>query len=82
MVGYPVRPRSNHSRPAGLDGRHHGQSSARGHRADDLGGAAVAVRQGSRPKRHVIHLHHRDRIRRAGRDDDLDLLQVVWTKIF
>ena len=77
MVGYPVRPRSNHSRPAGLDGRHHGQSSARGHCADDLGGAAVAVRQGSRPKRHVIHLHHRNWIRCPISDDDVDLLQVI-----
>ena len=82
MVGYLVHPRCHHPRPSGLDGGHHGQSSARGYRADDLGGAAVAVRQSRCAKGHAIHFHHRNWIRGAGSDDDSDLLQVVWTKIF
>ena len=79
MVGYLVHPRCHYPRSAGIDGGHHGQSSARGHRSDGLGWTIVAVRQSRRPKRHAIHFHYRNRIRRASSNDDSDLLQVVWT---
>ena len=77
MVGYPVHPRCHHPRSLGLDGGHHGQSTARGHRADGLGGAAVAVRQGRCAKRHAEYFYHRHWICCAGSDDDSNLLQVV-----
>ena len=82
MVGYLVHPRCYHSRPTGINGGHHGQSSASGYRPYDLGGAIIAVRQGSRPKGYAEHFHHRNWIRRAGSDDDLNLLQIIWTGKF
>ena len=77
MVIYIVHPRCHDSRSTGIDGGHHGQSSARGHRPDDLDGAIVAVRQSCRPKGHAEHFHYWNWIRSTGRDDDADLFQIA-----